>query len=117
MAQLTKEEEFKLYLLQHDMPLNPMIRLVKLCPEILDEFDFDEIIMVSPMLAKDLKPIQKSIIVSPIVYMAITLSAMKANEQIHQHISNVLAGETSEIISKELQVKFRLMLRKLQNLD
>jgi len=114
MSELTKIEQFKLYLITYDMPLNTMMNLVTFCPEILEMYDFDQIIMISPLLDKELRAIQKSIIVPPIVYTAITLSAMKSGEGIMEHITRALASKAKVHLESELKVLVTNAIRKIE---
>lgn len=111
---MRKIEEFKLFLICHDLPLEPYYRLTSLCPQLLENYSFDEIIMTAPFLAADIKPVNKTIIISPIIYSAITLDAMRNESPIMAHISNVLALKGEDIIQKELLHLFQRARAKMR---
>ncbi len=106
-------QEFKIFLIVHDLSIDPSYRLCVLCPQILKDYTFDEIIMTVPFLARDLKPTSKTIIVPPIIYNSMILDAMKNRNAIMAHISGVMAAKGETIIRRELLHQFRLAHAKL----
>jgi len=101
-------EDFKIFLILHDIPINPYFTLVSLCPEILAKYSFEDIIMTAPYLAKELKPKDKTIIVAPIIYNSVILDAMQNKSAIMAHISSILAAKSETIIQRELLHLFKL---------
>ena len=106
-------KDFKLFLIAHDLSLEPAYRLVFLCPKILEKYTFDDIIMTVPFLALSLKPVSKTITISPIVYNSVILDAMKHESAIMAHISSILVNQSNNIIQKELLHQFKMAYAKL----
>lgn len=113
MGKLTPLEEFKIWLIQHDLPTEDMTKLVEYCPNIMETYSMDELVFLSSFMIADLKPTQKSIIIPPIVYNATVLSAMKSQEQIMKHITKILAGHSSGILEREVRARLKAIDKKI----
>ena len=115
---MSKEQEFKIYLIRHFFePKNPLL-LVRLCPELLDKYSFDDLAMISTMMTKELTPQNKSYKIAPLVHQCAIVASMRdpdSNTYI-EYLTNLLANNKhgSEVIRAELTHRAKLVHAQLK---
>lgn len=114
---LSKEEKFKIFLIQHDMYDQLMIEAVRLCPELLEIYDVESLAFITTYLSPQLKPEQFSPKFRPIVYNALRLKAMKQSKTIIDCLNEIISNdeECKKIIAMELKTQAAIYQKKIES--
>lgn len=112
---MTPTEEFKLYLIRHDLPLSPALDLVKLNPDLLNKYNMEEIAILSTYLTSHMKPAQKQFKIRPLLYNCCQLMAMREKKTLIDWLDGVLSEVCKELLNKEIEYLLDGVYKKISN--
>jgi hypothetical protein len=110
---MTPIEEFKLFLLRHDLPLSPALDIVKVDPDLLNKYSMEELAILSNYVATPMKPVQKQVKIRPLVYSCCQLMAMKEKKSLVDWLDTTLSKACEELLTKEINHLLKDVNRKL----
>lgn len=108
-------DEFKLFLIRHDLPLSPALDIVKLNPDLLNNYSMEEIAILSTYLTVQLKHTQKQIKIRPLLYNCCQLMAMRDKMSLIDWLDKVLSEVCLELMNKEIEILLKDISRKISS--
>lgn len=106
-------EEFKLFLLRHDLPLSPVLDMVKLNENLLNKYSMEDLVILSTYLTPALKPTQKQVKIRPLLYNCCQLMAMKNNMSLIDWLDKTLSEVCKEILNREIEILLEDVSKKI----
>jgi hypothetical protein len=111
---MTPVEEFKIFLIRHDLPLHPALDIVQLNPELLNKYSMEEFAILSTYLTSQMKPVQKQVKIRPLLYNACQLMAMKEKKTLIDWLDKTLGEVCKDIVNREIEVLLESISRKIR---
>ena len=110
---MTPLEEFKIFLIRHDLPLRPAYDIAKMNPELLNKYSMEELAILSTYVTTQIIPTQKQIKIRPILYNCCQLMAMREKKTLVDWLDQELTKICKDLIRRELEETLASVSRKL----
>lgn len=112
---MTPLEEFKIFLIRHDLSLSPALDIVRYNPELLKKYSMEEIAILATYLTTELRPASKQVKIKPIIYNCCQLAAMKEKMTLVDWLDKTLFEATQEIVNPEIEYILDKFHKKISN--
>jgi len=112
---MTPVEEFKLFLIRHDLPLSPALDIVKLNPDLLNKYSMEDFAILSTYLSASMKPVQKQVKIRPLLYNCCQLMAMKKKMSLIDWLDETLSGVCKDLLNSEIEELLKSISKKISS--